>query len=299
MALTIGRLIDNDFMNASAWDPAPPDATYDEIVIESMKVTVDTNVNQSALNIQSIRFAPELGAALKSGVQLGTPAAPLRFGTVSDFAVVQVPSSFVAIAFQCTSVPILDVLDVGNPTDGLTLVAGTYTKLLARRARGLRLTAPTITDAYLEFLDNAAQDVRAIVDAGATITNWYQDGGEAEISCAVTTLIDVQGGILRLKGSSKNQATVKVSGRSERDGVIEDWCNGGTRTLVVARRGGTYDAEVNPYTRTFTNCEAYPGACVKTNNGANVHTNALKNYGASKVSVAGASLNNIVKVPLR
>lgn len=296
MATNIARIVNADLVNAANWTLGAP-VDGQDLVFESIALTVDTNTDQSGsagVSPASIRFARSFGASLLTPVQFGTSAAPVKFADVTDSVICDCPSGLVQAHFQVDSVPLFAFTDWAALNDGFVIPGGAITKLLVRRALGLRLGGSlAIDNLQAAFFGTRNADVSIVVDSGVSVGTWKQDAGESVISNAITTSIQVLGGRLQLRGSSKNQPTILVA----RGGRIEDYCDGGTRTLVEVRDEGVYDAEVNHFARTFTNVELYPGAEFRSANGSNVHTNNVANYGASLVSVEGGAVTSYVRLP--
>lgn len=235
-------------------------AAGDDIYITANSVSIDTNLDQHTLNLNSLTIDQNYTG------KIGTASTYLKLGTVTTLNVGRQPGDQTAtgsarlhLSGTFTTVNVIDTCsssaDVGFPP---VCLLGTITTLNQRSGRvGVGALTPvetaTVTTANVTQSDAASSSPVLLCGPGVTLTNCNVEAGRlVHKGSATVTAATIVGGEYRIEGSAAHTTLKVESGRAVYNGT-------GTVTNL-----SVYNAQVDfsndPRSKTVSICDLYRGA---------------------------------------
>lgn len=170
----------SDYNNVANWSGGAVPVDGDTIRFLSGTKTISTNLDQSTVDPALVIVGSQFAGVV------GSPGSPLKYGTVTNLHYAARDClSFNIWPAACTQC----VIQATNPTPFSFYVAdGAITNLIAQGGRGIHIGAGAAVTNLKQSLPAGvlATDLLVVVDAGATMTNVYVDGGYLLMNAAAT-----------------------------------------------------------------------------------------------------------------
>lgn len=250
-----------NFADASNWSGGAVPVAGDTVRFLSGSKNINTGIDQTGIDFAGVIWGSSCRCVL------GSPGSPFITGLLG-YAHISSPDSMSVniLPEGCTEM----IVQSSNPTPlGFYLAGGAVTSMLVKSGRGVKIgAAATITDLVMS-VDNGAfdMDLAVSVDAGATVSAVYVDGGTLFMAGA-TAYGRVQRGRWDHMGSSKDVTSLLVMGGE----FVLRGADCDVPTLEVV--SGVFDAsqDGSPKSVGATFLKLWPRATLNINNGARTIT---------------------------
>jgi hypothetical protein len=250
MATNTWQDIDGNWNNTANWSLAAVPVNGDDVIISSGSQDIDTNLDQSAVTLNSLRIGPSF-----SGKIGATGGSLLINGTDMDFesnaTETWIDGTWSGNIVVNGGVSDVNMLQLDGDIDTLRVLGGTGTVTVAANA---------VLD-NIEVIGRSARSVKVNILANVTsIDDVEVATGEVDIASAIAGTVTARGGELTLSGGTVNAINVEPGGT-----VI--YTSSGQLTTLVAW-GGTFDGtRITAGAVTMANCTIHEGASIDLRSG--------------------------------
>lgn len=172
------------------------------------------------------------------------------------------------------------LVDAENKNLALHIIAGTTTRLTAKKGRTLITGAATVSRIDCSFRDNPLEDATVDAQGSVTLPLVYQNGGKF-LSLTAITAYHQRGGRFTSLGTIAVATFVLHLGEA-----FFNAANGATPICTEANLfGGVLDLTQSPGSKLITTLIMLPGSKLIYNSKIHTFTNPIKNYGGIIVDV--------------
>lgn len=239
---------DEDFMNATNYDPAVA-PTHGDIIVASKgdhKITVNVASGDHALTHMDFWVGDEFTGQLG---QSGTPFSFTGVGATKCEITFDAPKC--AGMYFSSDLEILKVLRTKNQDSVLQILGGTCDEAIIRGGVGCLLAAAG-TFSLVKVNGPAA---RVVIENGNTVPLLHAIAGKAVVDTLCSD-IQVYDGVVQLRGTSKTYPKIETNSRGA---LVLLECAKSTITLLNGW-AGTIDGRKGEKTITISGGELHPGA---------------------------------------
>lgn len=278
----------DDISLAANWDSGVAPSAWagaDKARILRCTRNVTVGVNLSGVAITELVFGDGITG------RIGTPAAPLYFGSITD--VYQNTPKCRQLSFRTAgTVGTYRVLNSGNDTYGCHLYGGTFTNIFVMKSPSFVTDAVTCTLLALMHSGDAQRDVNAVLNSGGAYTTVRAMAGRASIYSAATNVYNHLATVDLLSDSVTHTLV-------EQYGGLINWLGKSNIITKYNGYGGLFDASFDPQAKTLTNADCYTGNTMDLDNGVNTVTisNPISVRGGRVIVPSGSSGMTVVVAP--